>query len=107
MVFPLQREDVGRHLNELGYKNITEEQLDEFVKDLRRLIRYEDKQKRLKGLIQIRQNESRRRKEKDISPERCSSESSGHFSSSECDQPDLKQQKQRRHEQRHQSVSYR
>ena len=33
------KSDVRRHLSELGYANVTEEQLDDFVKDLRRLIR--------------------------------------------------------------------
>ena len=34
------KSDVRRHLSELGYANVTEEQLDDFVRDLRRLIRY-------------------------------------------------------------------
>lgn len=45
-------EDVRRHLEDLGYTHITERQLTEFVRDLRRLIRYEEKQKRLRELLQ-------------------------------------------------------
>ena len=43
--------DVRQHLESLGYNNITEEQLKDFVRDLRRLIRYEEKQKKLQKLI--------------------------------------------------------
>ncbi len=99
MGFQLNKADVDRHLKELGYRNISEEQLDEFVKDLKKLIRYEEKQSRLKGLIQIRQNEARRKKErekkKDLSPERSSSVSSGHFSSSEIEEEQHRRQRQR------------
>ena len=45
-------EDVEKHLQTLGYTNVTETQLKDFVKDLRRLIRYEEKQKSLQKLIQ-------------------------------------------------------
>ena len=135
MGFPLQREDVERHLKDLGYRNISDEQLDEFVKDLKRLIRYEEKQRRLKDLLQLRRNEAERKKDnaskksktKEVSPDRCSSggsSSSGHFSSSEHelehrDVVDRKQhQRQRQQQQRQQeqqqqqlffrrSVSYR
>jgi hypothetical protein len=34
MSLHLSREDVERHLKDLGYRNITEEQLTEFIKDL-------------------------------------------------------------------------
>ena len=43
--------DVRQHLESLGYNNITEDQLKDFVRDLRRLIRYEEKQKKLQKLI--------------------------------------------------------
>jgi len=45
-------EDVRRHLVSLGYGDIAEEQLGDFVRDLRRLIRYEEKQKQLQSLIE-------------------------------------------------------
>ena len=44
-------EDVRQHLENLGYNNISEEQLKDFARDLRRLIRYEEKQKKLQKLI--------------------------------------------------------
>ena len=44
-------EDVRQHLQSLGYKSITDPQLKDFVGDLRRLIRYEEKQNRLQTLI--------------------------------------------------------
>jgi len=103
MGFQLNKADVDRHLKELGYRNISEEQLDEFIKDLKKLIRYEEKQSRLKGLIQIRQNEARRKKErekkKDLSPERSSSVSSGHFSSSEIEEEQDRRQRQQHRQQ--------
>jgi len=37
------RSDIKRHLAELGYSNITEEKLDSFVRDLRKLIKYEER----------------------------------------------------------------
>ena len=111
MGFPLNKADVDRHLKELGYRNISEEQLDEFIKDLKKLIRYEEKQSRLKGLIQIRQNEARRKKErekkKDLSPERSSSESSGHFSSSEIEEEQHRRQRQQHRQQGQQRQHHR
>jgi len=44
-------EDVRQHLENLGYTNTSEDQLKDFVRDLRRLIRYEEKQKKLQNLI--------------------------------------------------------
>lgn len=44
-------DDVKEHLVSLGYKNVSEDQLKDFVRDLRRLIRYEEKQKRLQKLM--------------------------------------------------------
>ena len=41
------KEDVKRHLSELGYSNIEDNKLDEFCDDLRRLIKYEEKQKNI------------------------------------------------------------
>ena len=45
-------EDVRRHLVSLGYGDIDDEQLGDFVRDLRRLIRYEEKQKQLQSFIE-------------------------------------------------------
>ena len=45
------KEDVRKHLLDLGYTNITSEQLREFMTDLKRLIRYEEKQKRIEAHI--------------------------------------------------------
>ncbi len=51
-------EDVREHLESLGYKNISEDQLKDFVRDLRRLIRYEEKQKRLQKLMEAKSEEN-------------------------------------------------
>ncbi|KAH8328127.1 hypothetical protein KR067_004348, partial [Drosophila pandora] len=40
---PLDARAILQHLNELGYRNITAEQLREFLKDLRKLIKYEER----------------------------------------------------------------
>ena len=53
MAFPYGPEDVRKHLEDLGYEDISPEQLTEFIKDLKRLIRYEEKQKRLQEHIGI------------------------------------------------------
>jgi hydrolethalus syndrome protein 1 len=45
-MIPFGEEEVLKHLEDLGYKNISQEQLSEFVKDLKKLLRYEEKQKR-------------------------------------------------------------
>ena len=47
MTLNFSPDDVRSHLENLGYKDISEHQLKDFVKDLRRLIRYEEKQKRI------------------------------------------------------------
>lgn len=44
MSYALQPHDVLKYLNELGYQNISSAQLKEFMKDLKRLIKYEQKQ---------------------------------------------------------------
>ena len=48
MIPPFSRDEVRRHLIDLGYKNVTEEKLDLFVKDLSRLIKYEEKRAKKK-----------------------------------------------------------
>ena len=39
------KDEVRNHLSELGYGNIEDSKLDEFCRDLKRLIKYEEKQK--------------------------------------------------------------
>jgi len=41
------RDDIVMHLAELGYKNVEESKLDSFCADLRRLIKYEEKKRRV------------------------------------------------------------
>ena len=53
MPLTFSSEDVRNHLESLGYEDISERQLKDFVKDLRRLIQYEEKQKRLDKLKTI------------------------------------------------------
>ncbi|XP_053695368.1 uncharacterized protein LOC128742900 [Sabethes cyaneus] len=42
MAIPLDAREILSHLNQLGYRNITPEQLKEFQKDLRKLIKYDN-----------------------------------------------------------------
>ena len=51
MSLVFSKEDVHKHLLDLGYTNISKEQLREFMNDLKRLIRYEEKQKRIEAHI--------------------------------------------------------
>jgi len=130
MGFPLSRDDVERHLKDLGYRNITDDQLNEFIKDLKRLIRFEEKQSRLKSLIQLRKDEAESKKlqqqqqqqkhiqqrksghrsVEETSPRSSSSSSSGHFSEFE-HEPPLQQRQQREErtkiQHRRRSFSYR
>ena len=53
------QEDVRLHLEELGYKNIPEEKLASFLKDLRRLIKHEEKKKRIDDKLSQLENSSR------------------------------------------------
>jgi Asp-tRNA(Asn)/Glu-tRNA(Gln) amidotransferase C subunit len=39
------REEVRGHLRDLGFANVSENRLDQFLKDLRRLIKYEEQKK--------------------------------------------------------------
>ncbi|XP_001846382.2 uncharacterized protein LOC6036318 [Culex quinquefasciatus] len=41
MAIPLDAREILSHLNQLGYRNITPEQLKEFQKDLRKLIKFD------------------------------------------------------------------
>jgi len=47
------REDVQRHLLDLGYTNISEEKMDLFIKDLRKLIIYEEREKTVSGTLDM------------------------------------------------------
>jgi Asp-tRNA(Asn)/Glu-tRNA(Gln) amidotransferase C subunit len=53
MEFPITKEEVVKHLEELGYRNISDEKVDQFIQDLKRLIKYEEKKSRrkLKGKV--------------------------------------------------------
>jgi len=59
-------EDVREHLNSLGYQNLSDSQLKEFVHDLRRLIKYEDKQKKLQRLINEKSSKIDENEGKDV-----------------------------------------
>jgi len=62
------RSDIKRHLAELGYSNITEEKLDSFVRDLRKLIKYEERKKEVENkLDDIDKQPPERRKVPDTS----------------------------------------
>jgi len=54
------REDVIRHLADLGYTNVEEAKLDSFCADLKRLIKYEEKKRR----VTVKLDELERRQEK-------------------------------------------
>ncbi len=53
MSFHFDKVDVRRHLADLGYNNVDEEKLDDFVKDLRRLVKYEEKKKRIQEQVGV------------------------------------------------------
>jgi len=54
------REDVVKHLADLGYDNVEEAKLDSFCADLRRLIKYEEKKRRVgEKLEQLEQSQRR------------------------------------------------
>jgi len=61
-----KKDDVLRHLAELGYDNIDDAKLQEFMADLKKLIKYEEKRKRvgekLKILEQREADEAKSRK---------------------------------------------
>jgi hypothetical protein len=49
MVFPFTRDEVRGHLKDLGLKDVSEAKLDEFMHNLKRLVRYDEKQQRLRN----------------------------------------------------------
>ncbi len=55
-------EDIKRHLAELGYANVPDERLRVFVKDLRRLMKYEEKKRRLTAELEEMENRQSRQK---------------------------------------------
>jgi len=58
------REDVIRHLAELGYDNVDEAKLDSFCADLKRLIKYEEKKRRVNEKLKVlEKNQGRMRVE--------------------------------------------
>ena len=59
MSLSFSKEDVHKHLLDLGYTNISNEQLREFMTDLKRLIRYEEKQKRIEAHLKYADNQSK------------------------------------------------
>jgi len=55
------QEDIRRHLADLGYTNVTDEKLEGFVRDLRKLIKYEERKKGVEdrlGLLSSRSEPS-------------------------------------------------
>jgi hypothetical protein len=55
-------EDIKRHLAELGYANVPDQRLRVFVKDLRRLMKYEEKKRRLTAELEEMENRQSRQK---------------------------------------------
>jgi len=43
MPFHFTRDEVRGHLEDLGFKNVQDDQLDGFLHDLRRLIKYDER----------------------------------------------------------------
>jgi hypothetical protein len=64
MSVPFSKEDVHKHLLDLGYSNITNEQLREFMTDLKRLMRYEEKQRRIEAHLEYTAKSSKDQNEK-------------------------------------------
>ena len=57
------REDVVKHLADLGYDNVEEAKLDSFCADLRRLIKYEEKKRRVGEKLEQLERSQRRLQE--------------------------------------------
>ena len=68
--FKFSKEDVRKHLGELGYSNIEGNQLDEFCEDLKRLIQYEEKKqnigRKLDQLDQMERNLTANKENEDL-----------------------------------------
>jgi hypothetical protein len=76
------KSDVNRHLVDLGYTNVTEDQLIEFVVDLKRLMRYDEKQKRFQEQLGVVETEEKSRDQMRKTRRRSASTSSAYSSSS-------------------------
>lgn len=50
-VLNFSREDIALHLAELGYTNITEQKMESFIRDLRKLIKHEERKKSLENRL--------------------------------------------------------
>ena len=59
-VSKFSRDDVRRHLTELGYSNIEDSKLDEFCNDLRKLIKFEEKEKKIGEKLELLEKNQRR-----------------------------------------------
>merc|ERR1712080_633183 len=57
------REDVQKHLLDLGYTNISEEKMDLFIKDLRKLIVYEERKKAVSGTLDLMEGQTAKKLE--------------------------------------------
>ena len=56
MVFSFSREEVRGQLKDFGLENVSEEKLDEFMHDLKRLVKYDEKQQRLRNEGKVKTN---------------------------------------------------
>ena len=59
-VTKFSRDDVRRHLTELGYSNIEDSKLDEFCTDLRKLIKFEEKEKKIGEKLELLEKNQKR-----------------------------------------------
>ena len=59
-VSKFSRDDVRRHLTELGYSNIEDSKLDEFCIDLRKLIKYEEREKKIEQKLELLEKNQKR-----------------------------------------------
>lgn len=62
--FSFGKDEVRKHLLSLGYTNVSEDQLADFCKDLKRLIRYEEKQNRIQAQLQLRKRHKERQQQR-------------------------------------------
>ncbi len=91
MSLTFSKDDVRRHLRDLGYKDVGDEHLEEFVRDLRRLIRHEDRAKRRRQ-HQVDQSRAVRSASSPRSIQSSSSASSSAYGSSESLRQDEEEQ---------------
>ena len=60
MVLPIDPSDVRRHLQDLGYNDLDDAELHEFVRDLKRLVKYEERRERRKEQLGVVEKEADR-----------------------------------------------